>query len=335
MTRTLLLLPALSLIACGGDDAAKDSGTETESCTITVTTTPAPNSDEAYYRGNIEFRLSAPDETATITTDIPGTKIVSADGKTISWDPTDALAPNTAYSATLNYCGGDVELNFTTSALGTAVADAASLEGNVYGLALADARIVEPAGVGAVLSTVLTQVILVGVDSVGTDSIAMIGAVAKDRATTQDFCNPSIPFPAADFANPYFELPQQDLTLNVMDQSITIQALEITGTFADDGSAFGGGTLRGNIDTRPFAALVNPENPTDSAVCDFAAGLLIECEPCADGQPYCLTIVADQITAEKTGGPALVPLNEECDATACVNYTADSFTGVTAGECPA
>ncbi len=335
MTRTLLLLPVLSLIACGGDDA-KDSGTETESCTITVTTTPTLNSVDAYYRGNIEFHLSAADETATIETDIPGAKTVSADGKTISWVPSAPLTPSTAYKATLHYCGGDVELNFTTSSLGTAVADTAALAGNVYALSLADANIVQPAGVGPLLASQLgDQVILVGVSGVSGDSLEMLGAVAKDGATTQDYCNPSIPFPTASFANPYFEIaPEGDLTLSVMNTDITIQNLEITGTFASDGSAFGGGTLSGRIDTRPFAPFLNPEAPSPGAVCDFAASLNIECEPCADNEPYCLTIVANEITAAKTSGPALIPLTSECDAAACADYTAASFTGVAAGECP-
>lgn len=116
MNRSFLVL-ALAFTACDGGDKS-DSGVE-GACDVTVTSFPASGAVDAYYRGNIEFRLTGADDTATIETDIPGAQAVSADGLTVYWVPSAALTPGGSYSATLHYCGGDATISFTTSMLGT------------------------------------------------------------------------------------------------------------------------------------------------------------------------------------------------------------------------
>ena len=44
-----------------------------------------------------------------------------------------------------------------------------------------------------------------------------------------------------------------------------------------------------------------------SAVCDIAAGAGVKCVPCSDGEPYCLYIVAEEITATQEDGLVLSP----------------------------
>ena len=337
MIRSLALLPLLALVACGGDKsedtAAGDSATS--DCTITVTTTPSSDAVNAYYRGTIDFRLSAADSTATIETDIPGTQSLSSDGKTVIWIPSAPLAPATAYSATLHYCAGDAVLNFTTSELGTDIADSDSLVGKAFALDLLQARIVEPAGIGAVLSQFLTQDILVGVESVEGDSIQMIGAIGADAAATptQNFCDPTIPFPVADFSEaPFFSIGPADTTLNVAGFAITIGQLNITGTIAPDGSYFGGGTLSGTIDTRPLAPLLD-ETGDPGAICNLAVSFGVTCEPCADGEPYCLNLVADQIVATGiTTGPVVEVGGADC--TDCLTWTSATTPAVEDQVCP-
>lgn len=339
MIRSLALLPLLALVACGGDksdDTAAGDTAGTDSCTITVTTTPSSDAVNAYYRGTIEFRLSAADSTATIETSIPGTQSTSADGKTVIWTPSEPLAPSTAYSATLHYCGGDAVLNFTTSELGGDIADTDSLVGKAFALDLLQARIVEPAGIGAVLSQFLTQDILVGVESVDGDSIQMIGAIGADGAATptQNFCDPTIPFPEANFAEaPFFSIGPADTTLNVAGFAITIGQLNITGTLAPDGSYFGGGTLSGTIDTRPLAPLLD-DSGDPGAICNLAVSFGVTCEACpADGEPYCLNLVADQIVATGiTTGPVVEVAGADC--TGCDTWTAATTPAVEDQVCP-
>jgi hypothetical protein len=294
-------------------------------CDVTVdSTVPTPDSADAYYRGNIEFHLSDADSTATIETDVPGTMTVNEDGDVITWevDQTQPMAPNTSYSATLHYCGGDATINFTTSDLGTSISDPQSLVGRTYALSFANARIVEPEGVGDVLKSYITQDILIGVQSVTSTNVEMIGGIGKDATDppAQEYCDPTIDFPSADFTSqPYFNIGPQTTTLSVAGYSIEITDLVINGTFSSDGSYFGGGTLAGTIDTRPFVGLVDSsDDPDPNAICDLAGNFGAACVACpSDNEPYCLTLVADQLIAEEVDGLTLIEVGgnncEGCD----------------------
>ncbi len=318
MIRSLPFFAILAVAACTGSGdsdtsggTAGDNGGDT-TCGVTVDdTVPASGATDAYYRGNIEFTLSDPDATATITTAIAGHQETGADGVTVKWVLDGAMDPGTSYTATLDYCGGSVELAFTTSDLGTEMPEPTSLVGRTYVLALGDARIVEPPGIGAVLSSYLTTDILLGVTAVDGGSLEIIGALAKTDVTPseQEFCDPTIPFPAADFSEqPYFAVGPQTTTLSVAGYDIEIGDLNVTGTFAADGTYFDGGTLSGTIDTRPLAPLVD-DSGDEGAICDLAIQFGAECEACpADGEPFCLTLVADQILAEQVDGVTLVEI---------------------------
>lgn len=313
MQRSLFLLPLL-LTACPATDKPVDTDDVAPPCEVEIeTTVPSSDAVDAYYRGNIEFHLSDPDPSATITTDIPGTLLISEDSETISWVPTAPLAPSTDYTVTLDYCFGSAPLSFRTSDLGTTMVTPADLPGHTYSINLGPpTRFVEPAGIGTVLASQLTQDILVGVQGFDTDGkILMIGAIGKEgvEPAAQEYCDPSIPFPAADFdASPYFQIGPETTTLSVAGYSVEIQNLEITGTFAADGSYFGGGTLSGTIDTRPLAPLLD-DSGNEGAICDLAINFGAECQPCSDGLNFCLTLVADQITAEGVDGLSLVEVS--------------------------
>lgn len=326
MIRLTLFLPLLALTACPattdkvGDTG--DTGPDDGGCDVTIDlTVPSQGAVDADYRSAIEFHLSDADPTATVTSAIAGTTEVSEDGETIYYIPSAPLSPSTPYTVTLEYCGGSAELSFTTSSLGTTIADPTTLESRVYALDLANARIVEPAGIGAVLSGYLTQDILIGVTTVTDTEILMMGAIGVEGASPpeQDYCTSTIDFPTADFSEqPFFGIGPEDTTLSVAGYDIEIGELEITGTFASDGTYFGGGTLSGTIDTRPLAPLLD-ESGEPGAICELAVSFGAVCEACpADGEPYCLTLVADQIIAEETGGESLVEILEG-DCTDCEN----------------
>ncbi|MES2640069.1 MAG: Ig-like domain-containing protein [Myxococcota bacterium] len=321
MSRTFLLLPLL-FTACTGADKADDtgSGPVVEECTVSIDSTiPTAGALNANYRAAIEFKLSEADATATVTSDIVGTTTVVDDGETIIFTPNAPLDPSTQYTVTLNYCRGASELSFTTSADGTPLTDVNILQDRTYSLNLAEARIVEPAGVGAILGTYLTQDILVGVQSVNDSEIQMIGAIGVEGSVppVQDYCTSSIPFPVANFSEqPYFQIGPQTTTLAVAGLEIVIGDLEITGTFASDGTYFTGGTLAGTIDTRPLVGLVDTsKKPDPNAICELAASFGALCGACpADNEPYCLTLVADQIEAlEVVGNPLVVIAQGDCE----------------------
>lgn len=318
MARLTWTLPLLALLGCPSDPA-KDSGggddtdTNTGGCTVTIDETiPVDGSVDAYYRGDIEFHLSDADTTASIDTTIPGSMEVLEDGKTIIWRISQPLDCQTFYEATLNYCGGAATIGFQTSDLGCAPS-VDTFQGNTYALNLADARIVDPPGIGSVLTTYLTTQILMGVVSDEGTDLQMLGAVALEDSTNQDYCNPTIDFPVADFTDrPFFSIGPQDTTFEVAGYSIPIQGLNITGTFAPDGSYIGGATLAGTIDTRPLAPLLD-DSGDEGAICELAVNFGAECEPCpSDGKSFCLTLYADQIYADQVSGELTEVLGSDC-----------------------
>lgn len=327
--RSTIFLSLLALAACGtkttdsdnggdnGGDNGADNGGNGSDCGVTVTTSPSNGSTNAYYRGDIEFILSAADATATITTDIPGSQTTSSDGKRVIWQLSAPLSPNTQYSASLSYCGGTIDLAFTTSGIGAAVSPADQLVGKTYALDLAAANIVEPPGIGAVLSSYLTTQVLIGIDSVSGSDIQMLGALAIEDSNppTQDMCSPSIDFPSADFSgNPFFSIGPQDTTFSIAGYDIEIQSLNITGSFEATGDYIDGATLEGTIDTRPLAPLLD-DTGNEGAICDLAVNFGAACEACpSDGGMFCLTLVANQIYADGVPGSLVTVSQAEADA---------------------
>lgn len=328
----VLLVAPLFLAACSTTDSgAKDSedGT-TPACETTIKGTyPADGAMDAYYRTTIEFELSEADTTAVVTAPFAGTQSTSEDGKTVIFTPTDALSASTSYDVTLDYCGGTATISFTTSALGGPV-EASSLLGRTYLLDLSSATITEPPNVGDILKNYLTVGILTGVTEASQTSLTMLGALENGDTTgnDQDYCTPTIPFPAADFSgNPYFEIAGDSVVISVSDYDVELRNLKIGGTFAADGSYYGGATLEGTVDTRAFDSLAGGET---GAVCDLVSSFGVECEACAgDGEPYCLSIKARDIVANEVGGLEVVQI----DGSDCAGCTA-GVPADTSDTCP-
>lgn len=312
MSRTpfALALLALACVACDGDKDSADSADE--ACGVSVTTFPLQGAVNAYYRSDVEFKLTKPDATAQISTDIPGSQEVSADGLTVYWRLSAPLAPTTTYTASLTYCTGTVELGFTTSALGTAIPDTGTLQGRTYLLNLADARITEPPGIGALLSSELDGVsIYTGIIDVTDTEITVIGGLGREGAPTptQEYCDPTIDFPTADFTgSPHFEISGEGATpITVAGTTVYIEDLRIAGDFASDLSYFGGGVLEGTIDTRPLD--VEFGDGEEGFICKTASALGVVCDPCSDGLAFCLSLVADSIDAQVVDGLELVAID--------------------------
>lgn len=305
------MLQVLLITGCDGGKDTADSADE--ACGVSVTTFPLQGAVSAYYRSDIEFKLTKPDSTAEISTDIPGSQEVSADGLTVYWRLSAPLAPSTTYTASLTYCTGTVELSFTTSALGTAIPDATTLQGRTYLLNLADARITEPPGIGALLSSELDGVaIYTGITDVDATAktITVVGGLGRDGAATptQEYCDPTIDFPVADFSgSPHFEISGEGATpITVAGTTVYIENLNISGDFAADLSYFGGGVLAGTIDTRPLDFEFGDEV---GFICNTAAALGVVCAPCGDGEPFCLSLVADSIDAQLVADLELVVID--------------------------
>jgi len=304
----------------GGDDTCGEPTAEAQ--------TPQDGVSDVYYRTTVEFNFTKDtDEDATVTLeDSAGTAVDGATswlGDTIVFTPAGPLATTTDYKATLSHCGGSDSISFRTSDLGASLEDgAASLVGNTYAVALSDARFVKPEGVGALLGSLLTQDILIGVTDATETDISMMGALSQEGSSSQDMCTATFDFPiAADFSSaPYFSVSASELAIAISGFSISINDFVLSGDFSASGDMMGGAVLMGQIDARDLTGvLVDSELITDDdpqAVCDMISAFGVNCEECADGMEYCLTIHVDQINAAETG-ETLTPLAEEDIADDC------------------
>ena len=324
MIRLALPIVALSLVSCGksADDTADTSAS---TCGVEVRATyPSSDSTDFYYRGFVEFQLSQPDETAVLSIDgVSGVSTLNSRMDTVYFTPDETLESNTTYTATLDYCSGSPSIDFTTSSLGSSLEAGVDITQMTYRLDLQSGRVVVPEGVGAVLQDYLDFQILIQPTAVENNTISMVGALASEVDNDfQDYCDPTIDFPVADFsAAPYFQIGPQSTTIAVTDYSLTIENLLISGTIADDGSWFGGATLSGEIDTRPLVPLLFEGEDDENAICDFILGFGVSCIPCFGDEdvPFCLEILAIELEADTTAGPNVEAIDmadchEECDA---------------------
>jgi hypothetical protein len=338
MNRTLIALSALALVACKGDKSASDSGSSDDaanSCgAIVSSSVPTDGAADAYYRADIEFAISEADASAVVTlTDasgaaVSGAQSLSDDGLTVYFTPDAALASGSAYTADISLCNGSTNpsIGFTTSGLGEPL-EGCELAGNTYNVNLGEARFVQPAGVADLLLGQLTSDVLFGVTSAETE-LEMMAGISVEGASDQDFCTPTVPFPPADFSNePFFSIGPEDTTFNVAGFSVEISNMEVTGTFASDCSYFGGGELAGELDARVLApALADLVSDDPDEICGVVSSFGVLCETCAsDGEPYCITVLADQLTADLQDGTMECVAEENChEQCADVSKTCDT-----------
>ena len=326
----LTLLAALTLFGCKDK---VDSGVTANSCTIeTDAEYPVDGQPDAYYRANIEFSLSDEDSSGSISlTDstgaaVSGTSSLNDDNDYVTFTPDASLTPSSSYTATISTCDGEqtADISFTTSSLGTAMTEDPT--GRTYVVDLAGGRFVKPAGVGDLIGGLLENSILIGVLSADTE-LQIRGAISLDTSTAQDTCNQTLDdFPPADFSNnPYFEIPEGDVTLTVAGFTITINSMSISGTFASDASYFGGGTVAGEIDARDLGALLKGQvdDTSPEYLCSLLAGFGVSCVACdSDGEPYCAALKVVDLVADEQDGELVEVTQEDCHETcadSCAN----------------
>jgi hypothetical protein len=272
-------------------------------------TYPEAGATDAYYRADIEFMLDDPDESGpsiVLTqggTEVAGTSWTSEDLETVYFTPDEPLLPATSYEATLTYCVGDATIDFTTNALGEALS--ADILDKTYVIDLASARFVEPAGVGELIGEFVTMNVLVGVAAVDGTNLTMMGALSVEDGTDQDMCTPTFDLTADFSETPFFVIAADSIDLSVAGYTIPLQDFEVSGTFAADGSYFGGGVLAGMVDARDIVDMIDEVDSWEDA-CNLTASFGAPCIACGDGVEACLSLRADQILAEENPGQVLV-----------------------------
>ncbi len=313
----------------GDDDTTPQGDDDSTSGEVTITSTePANNATDAWYRQDLTAEFSAPVTSATVTVvdgggnDVPGETLLSDSGYSITFNPhgedeTQHLSASTPYEVTVTFDGNTGNWSFTTSDLGTPVSDPPAVVGVTYNLDLASAEITEPPGVGQVLAPYLSDVIVLfsptALDE-GAGSIEVLGALGDDSSGTlmQDMCSPSLPLTEAvpgEFANPYFQVGPALFESEIQGINIIIDDLLIGGDFTSDGSAVEEAVFAGQLDSRNFAGLLGDDI---DAICELLTTLGIACEACpSDGELYCLSVRAEQITAASVPGVSLIEVTDE------------------------
>jgi len=318
------------MFACNGDktgDTGEDvvANTCPDGAEITISNTyPTADASNFYILDTVQFTLSAEDPNASLTLTGPDGEVAGTSavvGTKVTFTPAAALAPSSAYTASLSYCNSaePVDVGFSTSALGEALTT--DIVGKTYAVDLTSGNFVQPAGIGSLLGGLFTNNILLGVTAADAN-LEIMGAISMDGSTDQDMCTETFTdFPAADFSNsPLFAIPEGDVTLSVAGYTATIYALSVSGTFAADGSYFGGGELQGELDARQLvdivAGLMDGVESADD-VCGLVAGFGVSCSECSsDGAEYCVTLEVNRLVANETGATLVAVSSDDIAANA-------------------
>ncbi|MCB9680222.1 MAG: hypothetical protein H6733_02020 [Alphaproteobacteria bacterium] len=322
--RRIVLVAVLATAGCPvGEDlpALLDTGwfddDGPDGCTAKLTSTvPADGATGWYWRDDLQVLV---DEAGTYAV-----RLLEADGKAVDHTVSTAstgvsldvhaeggLAPDTDYTLEVTDCTGVHAIGFTTSSYGAPLRDGPStIQRRTYSLDLVNATWVEPGGFGAVLAGLFNAPVLLGVqyvdatwmDWIGTTGTIDLGVVGQD----QDL--PTWDFPLTTFeASPFFETSADSIELDVQGFPLPITDFQLEGTFAADGSTFGGARLSGLGDSRYAGGAVGqPDNP--AGLCNLATGIGVPCVPCPDGEVYCLQVEIVDLTAHVVPGLVLVPI---------------------------
>jgi hypothetical protein len=327
--RLSTMVPLLcGLAACAGDKGEVVDTGDTDTVTDTDTDTnpncgnavleryPADGETDVYAWSGVDILLSQADATATVVvTDSAGTEVSGTverylDDTRIEFLPSEPYAAGETYTATLNWGCDPAPSSFTAGSEGTdPVADPSSLIDRTWVLDLKDGRFVAPDGIGPALQTMLEVKLLLGVTAADATTL-QFRTGAEDGAGGQDLSASTTDFDAAaDFSgNPFFTASQPVLGMVIEGDPIDVEQLDISGSFAADGSEIVGFRMSGIVDTRDLKEALEVE--ADGAVCDlFGASFNVECEACPSGDgDYCITLVVADLPMPEAGfGLAAVP----------------------------
>lgn len=286
------------------DDTSETGETGTPACqTVLSSTDPEDGSTGWFYRDALWLTFSDDASGATLvlydseSNVVPTTNTWSDGNFQVSVAPDVPLEGESTYTLHIEVCDFAGDLTFSTSEYGAPLEGSAdALVGNTYVLDLSKATILQPETLGPLLASYLTEPLLIGVDHADDTAIGLIGAQGykkSDGGYKQVGTDVWI-FPDADFSeNPYFTASTDYVAIDYGGTTIPIEQFELSGTFAPDGSAIGGGHAQGWGDTRNMGPLLGLSD-SPSAICDYIdlLGLGVECSACADGGEYCLFLEA-------------------------------------------
>ncbi len=318
------------LTSCGGEGPAQgekllDTGWFTDTADLVgdacrhrvVATLPEDKATGWYWRDSLELFVSTAQHERydTYLIDENGIRLSvepewSEEGLSATLTAPSGLQANHTYTWHVHDCLEDGVVTFTTSELGEPLSGgASSLTDRTFLLDLASADWTQPPGLGPVLALYFTTPVLLGVEAATVDTIDFLGAPGAVDALAgviQDRQAPTWDFGATSFVDaPFFEAEVDEVVFAFEGTSVVVSGFRLEGTFSAAGDAFGGAQLTGQADTRHLGMLLgDPDNM--GAMCDYAQKLGIFCDPCADGEPYCLDMTVQNLEGVWVPGLELV-----------------------------
>lgn len=268
-----------------------------------VESSPESGAANVYWRDEIRIVFDDYAADAQITLTDGSGAVVPAN---FSWDearfnvrilPTQPLAASTSYTVSVDGCSEPYAFDFTTDAWGEELGiDPGDLIDRVYVFDLAGAEYAKPEGLGTLLGLYLTEPLLFQVTNVGPAGITLMGAQGIVNSTSGEI-EQNRTFRTWDFGTasfdeePFFGATTAGIAIDYAGSVIPMHNFHVEGTFSADGTEIGGAIASGYGDTRDMGPLLQLGGDPN-AVCDFAAGLGLDCVECPDGNPWCLEIEA-------------------------------------------
>lgn len=324
-----IVLAALLLVGCHRDKAGEGEGEtgspEAPPCDVSTFSELWPG--DALSPASRSIRIQAsfsgdvlPTDEGEVTVTVTDAEGGTVDGVTtlsegaLSWQPTELLAEDAAYTWTVQVCEASGGGSFTTGTWGEHV-DPAELPDTAFSLDLSNATWVQPANGGSIFSSVFDGLLLLGVeasDDASIDLIAAIGQEYEDEYGTlvqQDPCYATADFEASDFRNnPYATVGPTTLSLDIEGYTVPLQNVYVSGAFVG-GTAVADATLAAELDMREAA---DSFGATASQLCDLLesyAGL--DCIAClSDDKELCVSLELKDINGQIVDGLRVVP-NED------------------------
>lgn len=305
---------------------------------VAAASLPAPDEPNAYYRDPIRFRLSDIDTRANIR--VVSSEGIGVDGTTapriddptvIEFQPDAPLEPGTQYHVQARYCNLTESLSwsFTVGPAGQPLT--CDLPHTTFQMDLATARWFTPEGLGGAIPLLVESDLLVGITEEDGDLVS--ARVAAGAAGSQDFCHPTSNLPPAERSGPDLFRPATSATLLYADHVVTLHDWRVEATVLPDCSGVAGGRTRGRVDLRELAPLVSFEDTpvTAAGLCAFLETYSTTCEPCDDGEAFCMAFDVEGVSGTALDAPltcvGAASCHPECAASTCDDPTAGICEG--------
>lgn len=298
---TFTALPALPPSDGGSSSVVPDSSPSTRTVADgcfnpVVRGYPADGAVDVYPGSAVWFEMSEPDPLATLTvTDAHGVPLDGSawvDGAHVNWMG-EPLAPSAMYVATVQTTCGVHLAEFSTSAVGSPMH--IDPTGTAFAINFAPAVWFESWRVGQAVGEAEAPATLLLTPFLDSESTLTV-LTATGTAARQDPCGPTTWVDVGSWEDPTFTFTSPRLWVTLGKHSVAFTDVVTTGGFFSDGSGVQFGRWIAEVDTRDVVAALALGKRDDLLCATEHVGAPV-CHACADGEPFCSSVVIDGLSA--------------------------------------